>query len=272
MFTKETAITLPLMVVLYEYCFFKINNNINWKPLIPFLGTLLIIPLAMLLTKSVNFQEMHRINEPSSGEAPLQYLLTQLRVMATYIRLSFLPFNQNIDYDYPVFKNVFELPVLGSLILLAAILFGAKRLFLKYRLISFSIFWFFLALLPESSFLPIRDVIFEHRLYLSMAGYSIFLASSTYYLFGKNAKVMAVMVLMMAITCYSLLTYQRNRVWSNNVTLWGDSAAKSIHKVRPHNNLGLAYANQGDLNQAILEYNVAIKDGPNVVILISIEA
>ena len=264
MFTKETAITLPLMILLYEYSFLRINNSFNWKPIVPFLGTLMIIPLTMFLTKSVNFQEMHRINEPSSGISPLQYLLTQLRVMVTYIRLAFLPFNQNIDYDYPVFKNIFELPVLGSIIFLTAILFWAKRMFSKYRLLSFSIFWFFLALLPESSLLPIRDVIFEHRLYLSLAGYSIFLASGTYYLFGKNALVRAAMVLMMVITCYSILTYQRNKVWSDNITLWKDSAAKSFHKVRPHNNLGLAYFDQGDLIQAISEYDEAIKAGPNV--------
>ena len=95
--------------------------------------------------------------------------------MVTYIRLLFLPFNQNLDYDYPVFKNIFELPVLISFLFLIAVLFFAKRLFLKYRLVSFSIFWFFLTLLPESSFLPIKDVIFEHRLYLPLVGYSIIL-------------------------------------------------------------------------------------------------
>ena len=66
------------------------------------------------------------------------------------------------------------------------ILYWAKRLFSKYRLVSFSIFWFFLTLLPESSFLPIKDVIFEHRLYLPLVGFSIFLVSGVYYLFGKE--------------------------------------------------------------------------------------
>ncbi len=264
MFTKETSITLPLMMALYEFSFFRANNGLNWKFLAPFLVTLLIIPLTMFLTKSVNFQEMHRISEPSSSLSPLQYLSTQLRVMITYVRLAFFPFNQNIDYDYPIFKNILGAPVLGSLIILTAVFVCAKHLFLKYRLVSFSIFWFFLALSPESSLLPIRDVIFEHRLYLSMAGYSIFLASSAYYLFGKKTEEKALMAVLMVIICYSILTYQRNEVWRNNITLWGDSAAKSFHKVRPHNNLGLAYFNQGNPGQAILEYNNAIKAGPGV--------
>lgn len=97
-----------------------------------------------------------------------------------------------------------------------------------------------------------------------MAGYSIFLASSAYYLFRKNTAAKAVRVLMAVITCYSVLTYQRNKIWQNNITLWGDSATKSFHKARPHNNLGKAYFEQGDLTQAVLEYNEAIKADPNV--------
>ena len=84
----------------------------------------------------------------------MHYLLTQFRVMVTYIRLLFLPFNQNLDYDYPISKSIFELPVVNQLFIFIAILYFAKRLFSKYRLISFSIFWFFLTLLPESSILP----------------------------------------------------------------------------------------------------------------------
>src|SRR5208282_4959482 len=115
---------------------------------------------------------------------------------------------------------------------LLVILYGALRLFSRYRLISFSIFWFFLTLLPESSFLPLQDVIFEHRLYLPMAGYSIFLAGSMYYLFGphaghsslfgkKNIKTM-VNILTVIIVCNSILTYQRNTIWKNEITLLND--------------------------------------------------
>ena len=93
-----------------------------------------------------------------TGISPMHYLLTQFRVMVTYIRLVFLPLNQNLDYDYPISKSIFELPTLISFLFLISILFFAKRLFSKYRLVSFSIFWFFLTLLPESSLFPLKDV------------------------------------------------------------------------------------------------------------------
>ena len=131
---------------------------------------------------------MQRVSRRLYGHiSSMQYLLTQFRVMVTYIRLLFLPLNQNLDYDYPISQSLFELPTLISFLFLIIILFFAKRLFSKYRLVSFSIFWFFLTLLPESSLFPIKDVIFEHRLYLPLVGYSMFLVSGVYYLIREEA-------------------------------------------------------------------------------------
>jgi hypothetical protein len=50
-------------------------------------------------------------------------------------------------------------------------------LFIKgYRLISFAIIWFFVTLSVESSIIPIRDVIYEHRVYLPSVGFGILMA------------------------------------------------------------------------------------------------
>jgi len=263
MFTKEIAITFPLIILLYEYSFLKTKINLNWKYLSPFLLTLFIIPLTMLHTASIDAQHIRGVvpDEPSNI-SPVHYLLTQFRVVVTCIRLVFLPLNQNLDYDYPIFKNFFELPVLISFLFLITILYWAKCLFLKYRLVSFSILWFFLTLLPESSFLPLQDVIFEHRLYLPLVGYSIFLVSSMYYFFGKNNLKTMMVALTMIITCYSVMTYQRNKVWKDEVVLWSDSVRKSPHKTRPYNNRGLAYFNQGNLAQALSDYNKVIEINP----------
>ena len=158
MFTKENAVTLPLMILLYEISFLKVKKDLNWRGLVPFLITLSIIPLTILLTRSAKFLEIQGFvgkGIPSFSN----YLLTQFRVIVTYIRLIFLPLNQNISYDYPISKNIFEWPLLINFLFLASILYFAKYLFSKYRLLSFSIFWFFLTLLPESSLFPIKEII-----------------------------------------------------------------------------------------------------------------
>jgi len=263
MFTKEIAVTLPLMILLYEFSFFETKKNLDGRRIFPFLLTLFIIPLTMWLTRSSLFHEIQDVSQGPGGISPMHYLLTQFRVMVTYIRLVFLPLNQNLDYDYPVFKSIFEWPVFISFLFLITILFCAKRLFLKYRLVSFSIFWFFLTLLPESSLLPAQDIIFEHRLYLPLVGYSMFLVSGVYYLLEKNTIKTTVMVLTMIIACNAVLTYQRNKVWENDFTLWDDAVRKSPHKARPYDRCGIFYYKQGNLPQALRAFNKAIAINPN---------
>jgi tetratricopeptide (TPR) repeat protein len=265
MFTRENAVTLPLMIVLYEFTFFKGKRGLDWKPIIPFLLTIFIIPLTVLSLKSQTFQDLHgNLKVDGSIISPINYFVTQIRALFTYIRLAFLPINQNLDYDYPILKNVFELSVLISFLSFITILYWVKRLFLKYRLLSFSILWFFLTLtIPESSFWAMGNVIFEHRLYLPLAGFSIFLVSSVYYLWGKNSLKLMVLALIMILTCYSALTYQRNTVWRDEVSLWEDVVQKSPHKARPYNNRGNAYIRQDNFTQAMLDFNKAIEINPN---------
>jgi len=263
MFTKEIAITLPLAVSLYEFCFFKTQKGFNWKRLLPFLFILCIIPLTMFLTKSVNFLEMRRASESMSNISSWHYLITQFRVIATYFRLLLLPINQNLDYDYPIAKSLLQLPVLASFFLLIVILFAARRVFAKYRLISFSIFWVFLTLLPESSVIPINDVIFEHRLYLPMFGFSLFLVSTLYYLIGNKRLKLMLALLSIVVACYSILTFTRNFVWKDELTLWNDTIRKSSQKARPYYNRAIAYQKAGNLNLALSDYNKAIAKDPN---------
>ena len=262
MFTKEISITLPLMILIYEVMFLKDKRSLNWRRLSPFLLCLFIIPLITLLTHSARVPHIQGSPQLPEGTSPVQYMLTQLRVMVTYIRLVFIPLNQNFDYDYPISKSILEAPTLFSFLFLIVILYSARRLYPRHRLISFSIFWFFLNLLPESAPFPVKDVIFEHRVYLSLVGYSLFLAGSMYYLLGQKHFKTMVVILLMTVTCYAILTYQRNKVWQDDISLWDDVSQKSPHKVRSYCNLGLDYAKQGNLFQAIGNFNKALEIDP----------
>ncbi|MDE2215484.1 MAG: tetratricopeptide repeat protein, partial [Candidatus Omnitrophica bacterium] len=166
------------------------------------------------------------------------------------------------DYAYHVSKSIFEWPTFCSLLLLIAVLICAVRLFSKYRMISFGIFFFFLALVPESSILPLKDVIFEHRLYLPLAGFGMFLPVSVYYLWGRNNFRAMVICLSAVVACYSALTYIRNNVWRDGLSLWEDTVSKSPHKARPYVGLGQAWEDKGYFAQAIADYTKAIAIDP----------
>lgn len=263
MFSKEMAITLPITIILYEFFFFRAKGSTRWKYAAPFLALVLIIPLTMWLSRSVNIREMHRVEEGPVIITAWHYFLTQLRVIVTYIRLLFIPVNQNLDYDYPIAKAFFEVPVILSLLLILAILSICIKLRDKKRLASFGIAWFFITLLPESSFIPIQDVIFEHRLYLSMAGFSMVLVSVVFYLFGAKRDRQAIIALCFLIICYGIITYQRNKIWNSEFTLWSDVLLKSPQKARPYLSRGTVYQRESKFDQAISDYAKAIELKPD---------
>ena len=266
MFTKETAITLPLIVLTYEFYFLNNKKNINWKHLAPFLATALIIPITMFFTAhshAVSSREMQMALKGHSTIPAASYLITEFRVIITYIRLSFIPIHQNLVYDYPIYKSILNAPVLFSLLTLGTVLYFAKRLFLKYRLVSFGIIWFFITLLPESSIFPIDIVIFEHRLYLPMVGFCIFGVSGLYYLSAKRTLKVMIALLAAVIGINSFLTYQRNKIWATEISLWNDVVTKSPHKERPYVSRGLAFTLENDIPDAIADFDRAIDLNPS---------
>ena len=262
MFCKEIAISLPIAVCIYEFYFLRSKTRISRKYVIPFLILILVIPLTMFFTRSVDFHGMRFVKDGVPGISSWHYFLTQTRVLVTYLRLLFVPVNQNLDYYYPVSKSLFEMPVLLSLLLLALVISAGVKLFHEYRLLSFCVFWFFITLLLESSVIPIADVIFEHRLYLPMVGFSLFLAGGLFYLSAGRHVGRVFIILILLVACYSVMTYQRNKVWQSEVMLWDDTVRKSPLKARPYYNRALAYENKGDLYSTIADYSKAAEINP----------
>jgi tetratricopeptide (TPR) repeat protein len=275
--TKEIALTLPVIALLYEFFFFEGQTRKRLLFISPMLVTFLVIPVSMVgLHEPVGhlMSDVNKITAPS--DIPRwDYLLTQFSVVVTYIRLLFFPINQNLDYDYPISHSLFEPRVLVSLFILSCMLGTAVYLFIRQRkggdaalrLVSFGILWFFVTLLVESSIIPIDDVIFEHRVYLPSIG--VFIAVSCAgtmalrrWFAGTKTAIfaMAAVVVLLSDT-----TYARNMVWADAITLWRDTVKKSPGKVRPHNNLGVSYYHNGMLDESIEEYQTVIRLDPGNV-------
>lgn len=287
--TKEIAFTLPFAVILYEFSFFRGAWKRRTLYLLPLLLTLPIIPLGIFAASGADSVDngLAGVDEQLRAQTDiprLHYFFTQFRVLITYLRLLILPIRQNLDYDYPVFTTIFTPPVLLSFLLLVAMIGLAVYLHLRsrqpqapalasvlsrdpaLRLISFGIFWFFLALSVESSLIPIFDVIFEHRLYLPSVG--IFVAFATLLLLAseKTATILRGRIPLLAavlmIIALTVVTFQRNDVWGNNVRLWEDVVRKSPNKARPWYNYGCYLSDVGRAEEAIQALSRAIQIDP----------
>jgi len=276
MFSKEIAFTLPLMIVVYDVMFFgKFAAKRLWSVL-PFLATMAIIP-AITLGEGANFEDMARLStaftKNGADNEALTYLFTQFRVIITYLRLLLVPINQNLDYDFARSAGFFQAPVLASfafLTLLSAvgIYFYWRSVRLPdgqggwHRLLAFGICWFFLTLSVESTIIPLKDVLFEHRLYLpsvgfllaGLAGLSILRARQTR---GRSTGMICLLLSILAVM--ALATYARNDLWRDPIALWEDSARKSPDKFRPHYNLGKEYVKNDLFVEAEQEFLRAVE-------------
>jgi protein O-mannosyl-transferase len=292
--TRESCFTLPIVLVFCEILLFGWQKK-SLLYLMPFCLTLLIIPGTLLLHHpeilhwSAKVPRMESL--PVVGNTPEQanidagpietpsppkvYLLTQSRVVITYIRLIFFPLGQNLDYDYPLFTSFFEPPVVLScallvLITLSVVLlsFHVRNRIPHVRLVLFGLVFFFIALSVESSVIPLADVIFEHRMYLPSVGVIISLVILTEIGVDRIAsgfpyRHKALVVFLMSILLiFTFTTVKRNEVWKSQISLWQDVVKKSPGKARGFNNLGLAYMNNHQLNKAIEMLDKAIAINP----------
>ncbi len=284
--TKEIAFTLPLVIALYEFSFFNkatdykvsLSNLKRFLYLLPILLTLLIIPLGMVNFKApveVITQDINAYSRETVNITRIDYLLTQFRVIVTYLRLLVLPVNQSLDYSYSVYRSFLDAEVFLSflfLILLLGIgvyLYYRSRLKKVYRneatmsyqrLISFGIFWFFITLSVESSIIPIKDVIVEHRLYLPSIGF--FIASLSfveYFVRWQKVKVVAIVII---VAVLSVTTFNRNLLWNDPQALWEDVLIKFPNNVRAHNGLGVIFKEQEEYDKALIQLEKALKINP----------
>ncbi|WP_243370827.1 tetratricopeptide repeat protein [Geotalea sp. SG265] len=283
--TKEITFTLPFMVLLYEFFFFRGKLRKRMLLVVACLAAAAVVPISLIaVTGGRIWSRIDALTRVQTDMPRADYLFTQFRVIVGYLRLLFFPAGQNLDHDVPVYHSFFQLPVAVSFLLLAAIfacgvycaclsrnpgpeLTGAggevnyashpSPFTVFYRLIAFGIFWFFLALSVESSVIPIVDVMFEHRVYLPSVGFFIavaalvVLAMERLSMGSKKAAGAVLVVALLIPAVLAAITFNRNRVWTDEMTLWQDVVAKSPDKSRAWNNLAYAYLKQRQPKKAI---------------------
>ena len=65
------------------------------------------------------------------------------------------------------------------------------------------------------------------------------------------------------VLVFSAMTYQRNLVWHDRMTLWQDVVKKASQKARGYNNLGNVMLKRGELGEAMKHYREALRINPD---------
>jgi protein O-mannosyl-transferase len=278
--TKEIAFTLPVVIAVYEFLFFRDTLKRRIIFLAPMLLTMSIIPLTLIYLKVTMGMGKHDL--PGVSYAVLsrgEYMLTQLRVIVTYLRLLLIPVNQNFDYDYPVYKSVFDTQVILSFLFLST-LFGLGIYLIRsscftssvprpLRLIGLGILWFFITLSVESSIVPLDRLIDEYRVYLPSVGISIAIVTGLFLIKERMQSLKAgkviIALLVIVSGVFAIATYERNLVWGDKIGLWEDTVNKSAGSAEAHYTLGVAYKNQDMPHKAMEQYLLAVNLRPDYV-------
>jgi hypothetical protein len=256
--TKENTVVLPLVALLYDLffiCGFS-GAAAYWRQRRRWLagGAVLLLSITAMLHAKHDLLRVWDKLRATNDISRHDYLMTQFRVIVTYLRLLFVPTGQTLDHFIPVYSTLSAPTVAASLALIVLLVALAcwltvltSRQTSLLRLVPFGIFWFFVTLSIESGVIPIIDVMFEHRLYLPGLGIMLAVAASVLYGwdrcgYGKRFRSTPLVILLVAIvTLFSYATWQRNKVWQNEITLWSDVIAKKPDNPRGYNMVGSYY-------------------------------
>jgi tetratricopeptide (TPR) repeat protein len=169
------------------------------------------------------------------------YLITQPYVALLYFKTFFWPTGLSAVYDLKPFVTTGDTRFWIGLAFAVFISAGAivTAIWRKTRMIGFGLLWFLIALLPTSLF-PLAEVMNDHRTFLPYIGLVIAIAGAAALLVARLdrqwswAKIAATCAVALFLCVNAYATFQRNKVWKTEETLWHDVVLKS-----PGNGIGL---------------------------------
>ncbi len=259
-FSKEIIFTLPAALIFLELFFLRKNGRIRYFRILLLLIFSSAGIAAVWLYKDINlaFTDDYGRSIPLSG-----YLYTQTDVVLQYIRMVLIPYGQNISHFVPIYKDFFRIEVIGSTASHLLVISAGIYLFFKNRLASFGILWFYLTLAVESSIIVLADPMFEHRVYLPLAGYCFLLPSLIFgwKIFEKRISYPAVLISAL-IVLLSFTAFLRVGIWNSGMELWTDAAEKSPQAERPFLMRGRLYLEQKKYDRAIEDFKKSLEINP----------
>jgi Flp pilus assembly protein TadD len=278
--SKEMGVTLPLVFLAYD-----LVQNFSRDASAPASGygkalfaslkkslarAYVLYPLTFLGALAFSCYKVF-IKSPSLqstyyGDSALVTFLTVARILAHYLKLMFFPVRLNADYSFnafPLSTSLYEPSVAASLLLLLCMGYMTLRLLENHKLPAFGIAWFFITLLPVCHIIPHHELLAEHYLYLPSVGLCLAAAVIGDRLLAgsRHAAVLAVCFLAMA-ALFSMRVADRNRDWSDSLTLYEKTVKTAPQCARAHSNLGEAYASRGRIDEAISQCRQALAIKP----------
>jgi protein O-mannosyl-transferase len=287
--TKEIIVVTPLLLILCDWFFLSEGDWKKFKTrLIYHLGFILFF-YTLFFARYMNISFLTRaisLNMTTANNrgniltthaqsiiTPIQFLISEFKVILHYLLMYIWPFNISVEYDWKLSSSFFSFDSFFPFIILLSIFSGAIYTTIKKKnsFIGFGLLWFFITIAPRTTIIPSPELLCDYKAYLASVGWIFLLAVGIVYaanyilkvLNNNLSKIKLINLTQLASLTLILIpfgfgTYFRNTVWRTGVEYWGDVVKKAPLKARGHNNYGVCLSESGKLDKAIKHYKKAI--------------
>ncbi len=255
---KAVIVTAPLVVLLYDRVFlarsFAELFNRRWLLYVGLIAACIVLVLCRVVKGVFAGLLWDPIPGTTVGFSVTsvtrwEYLISQPGVIAYYLKLSFWPRSLCLDYAWNVAERTRDVLLPTCLVILplmAATIWG----FLRKPWVGFVGAWFFIVLAPTSSFIPIKDLLFEHRMYLPLAAVIVMVVVIIHhgllYLEERRGveawgrRVLGAILFVGVVVALTYGTIRRNTDYHDALGMWYDVITKRPSNPRGHLGLGTA--------------------------------
>ena len=267
--SKPAAVILPLLLLLLDWWQARLSfPKLDIKVLaekIPFFAVAALFGYLTILAQQVTAIPVE------------QYPLWQKTLFASYgfvmyLVKFFVPYGMSTFYPYPIQNMSESIPALYYAMPIAALGLAALAFWLHKKDRSVGLgFWFYLInLLLVLQLITVGSTIISERYtYVPYVGLLFPLGMVLDRLWkdgnknDKNWGKMAMGLTAVVALAFTIITFQRCKVWKNSETLWTDVIKKYPKQVPvAYNNRGIYYREKGDLKKALADYDNAIAADP----------
>ncbi|MDI6729225.1 MAG: tetratricopeptide repeat protein [Thermodesulfovibrionales bacterium] len=262
----EIAITLPMIILLYGICFEegRLKNKLLW----PLIYCAITIPYFIL-----RFAFLEQAFKGVGKDPFVWHIYTAPILLLKYLKVLILPVSLKVAYEIPIRKALFGQGVMLSLVFLCIII--ALVIFSKRydRKLFFSLSWIFITIIPVSGiFIFIKPFLMADRyLCVPSVGFSMAVAIGFVKIRErlKDKNVIINTIGLSVVAVLSVVSFAYSFTWKDHYTFTIRMIKDAPNYPDAHYNLGLIYAGQKRFDEAVNEFQSALKINPNHVETIS---
>jgi len=263
---KPMAITLPLLLLLYDYAFHPPLRKRDFLN-----KTWYLLPIGMV--SAYTLYARYCVGYSSTEYPGMKFpgsLLLAARSIPFYFKKFLWPSGLSAFYPRLEEPSVHEPVYIGSILFVAALLLLMYLLRRSSRRFVFGMGFYFISLLPVMQFVSLGPYWVADR-------YTYFPSIGLFYLAGEGLAALwrwnwlrpavrkSLIIASVAVVgaLLGVLTWQRTGVWKDGVSLWSDIAAKYPQSPIPWANLAGAYLHdEKDAEAARRYYEKALACDP----------